>query len=132
MNKFLLILVMGFVLFPISFANGEVFDYTVYSEYTHVYKTIAWDAQSGATRYEFEVFSYDRQAVVLTGSTVQTQINIIIPKAGLSIMRVRACDENECSEFSESTDSTKATVAGQPKGWIFHRKLAPAGPIEIE
>ncbi len=130
MKKFLYI--VGFMLFPIFFANGEVLNHTIYADYTSRPVTIAWDAVSNATRYEFEGYSYERKANILTGSTQQTQIILTVPKTGITIFKVKACNDTECSIFAESTDAAYATVDGQPKGWVILRYLEPAGDIGIE
>ena len=124
--------IVGFMLFPIFFANGEVLNYTIYADYTSKPVTIAWDVVSNATRYEFEGYSYERKANILTGSTQQTQIILTIPKTGIMIFKVKACNNTECSVLAESTDVAYAVVDGQPKGWVILRYLEPTGGIGIE
>lgn len=137
---------MGFMLFPISFVNGEVQDYTTYSDYTEIPATIAWDSDAGAEYYNFELFHYEHNLVSATGNTQQTQITINFPRSGHYIFKVRSCTSQQptnttgltqvgsdwCTVFSESTDVSKATVNGQSKAWWIYRHVSPPGTVEIE
>jgi len=93
--------------------------------------TFAWDGDPAATRYEViatwidptNEFEYD------LGETTETQIIISRPRTGHFMFKVRACNTT-CSEWSESTDPTVATVDGQPKGWwVFWKVPPPTGPV---
>lgn len=130
------LLILGFVLFPIFFANGEVLNYTTYSDYTEIPKTIAWDPSENAEYYKFQAYHYEQNSIAVIGTTAQTQIIIHFPRSGHYIIKVKACAVQQeievCSEFSESTNSEFATVNGQPKAWWIFKHVSPPGPIGIE
>lgn len=125
------LLLIGLLIFNPIFINGQTFREGV--EYVKTDDIIfAWDISSEASRYEViatwidptNEFEYD------LGETTNTQITVSRPRTGHFKFKVRACSDSECSEWSESTDPTKATVDSQPKGWwVFWKVPPPTGPV---
>ena len=96
--------------------------------------TFGWDAVTGATSYEVKAIWIDPtdDFAYELGSTTGIQMVITRPRTGHLVFWVRACNDNGCSEWSESTDITKAVVDGQPGAWRVYWKVPPPGGIIIE
>ncbi len=81
--------------------------------------TFAWNASSGDVDH-YEVQAVDilhPQTVVALGST--TNLSITLNKLDNSIWkyRVRACNDNGCSRWADSTNPRDATVGKHHKAW---------------
>ena len=135
MKKLLIYLIMiGCLLI----SSTDVFSFTKWTGTEYMVNedtiTFVWDAVSNTDRYEVKViwidptnhFEYD------LGSTTGTQIVITRPRTGHLVFAVRACNDVECSEWSESIDMEKATVDGEPESWRVYWKVPPPGGIIIE
>lgn len=117
---------------------GPKIDATTYWGTTVEAVTIAWDASTGATRYEWKAYHPETSMVILAGNTATTTIAITLPKAGHFVIRLRACkpaedlaDPDLCSEWIDTLNATYAQVDGQAKSWWIYRVLAPPGDIEF-
>ena len=69
--------------------------------------TIMWDKSIGATHYEvlitwIEPDSENRQSSIITKDT---SIKVTRPKAGYFKAKVRACNNDGCSEWTDSIES---------------------------
>lgn len=110
------------------------YGYTTYFGSTDHSVTVSWDANDPAPdRYEVDLFNVERGTVEKagTGTATITSITFKLPFSGHFIARVRACTGENCSDWTESTDSEKALVDGVHKGWWLYGHIAPAGPIII-
>lgn len=68
--------------------------------------TITWDGSSGATYYEVQITVIDpasatQQAII---TTKKTSVKVRKPKAGYFKVKVRACNNVGCSEWTDSID----------------------------
>lgn len=91
--------------------------------------TLAWGASQGATRYEYRLVMFDKtpETFFSEGETTGTQVVISRPRTAHFRAEVRACND-ECSEWSKSTDPTRATVDGTPMGWWLWWKVPSLQP----
>lgn len=134
MNKLLICLLMiGCLLISTS-----VFAFTKWTGTEYMVDedtvTFAWDAVLDANKYEVKViwidptdpFEYDLEY------TTDTQMVITRPRTGHLVFAVRACNDDECSEWFKSTDIGKATVDGEPGVWRVYWKVPPPSGIIIE
>ena len=119
--------------FAFTIAIGDHVPWETYwlrSGSTH---TFQWDVSDGATKYKWENYSPVREAVMARGETTQNQATVTI-LTGHNVFNVAACGdvngEEQCSEFSVSTDSNVATVDAQAKGWWVFGVIGAPGPIE--
>ncbi|OEU68380.1 MAG: hypothetical protein BBJ57_02120 [Desulfobacterales bacterium PC51MH44] len=139
MKTKLLILLIGFVFFPISFVSGEMYDYVTYFDYTEKSEVFKWDADN-AEYYKFKLHHVEKDIDVAMGTTTQSQVRIHYPRSGHYIHFLKACttqikddDGNDlCSEWVDSTDPEYAKVNGEAQAWWVYRYLSPPGPIIIE
>lgn len=93
--------------------------------------TIAWElpAESApATHYKWQDWSPTRKVVLSKGTTQQTQVEVIVA-SGHNVFSVAACNDQGCTEQTYSTDSSRASVDGQAKGWWIFGVLGKPGPI---
>jgi len=103
--------------------------------------TIGWDAVEGATYYEWQALWVDplltdpektpTPVVKDSGSTTNTQVEIVRPYVGHIVFKVRSCNSSGCGlDWCYSTDSTCAvevledqTIKDQ--AWMVYWRLSP-------
>jgi hypothetical protein len=75
------------------------------------YVTFSWAEVEGAVNYQVEAIWIDpitgNSVAYNIGTVTETSIRINKPRIGFFIFRVRACNLDLCSEWSETTDESK-------------------------
>jgi hypothetical protein len=92
------ILFMG--IFDYTFGAEVHSDLTLYTTLTDKDVTIAWDDTNIELLdfFDFYMWNYGEEQKYLIGKTQQLQVTIKIPKTGLYIFYVRACDKAEADD----------------------------------
>jgi len=110
------------------------FDGTLY--YNKGTITVFWNPSTNATYYEVigtwmhpSNASYDIEYNY--GTTSATTLVLVQRRAGFFKFKVRACNNNHCSPYSESVDITKSVCSGVPCKWICYWIL-PAPIIVVQ
>ncbi len=109
-------------------------DITIYWAKTNEPMVLEWDPVPNVNYYECKLDWIQGDKVLQTyslGTTTNTQITITAPRAGVFVVRVRAC-EVSCSDWVLSIDTKYATVDGEHKAWIIIFSLPGVGPIIIK
>lgn len=126
----LLIAILAFVF---TLAVGDHVPWETYWLMSGSQVTAAWDPAPNATSYEWEVYSPVRKAVMIRGTTTQTQAAWAV-FTGHNVFQIKSCGEidgePQCSEFGYSTEAERATVDGEAKGWWIFGVIGAPGPIE--
>jgi hypothetical protein len=96
---------------------------------------MAWDVVPMADYYEVKAVWVGSSGVKQEypiGITEDVEADVSRPRTGHFFMKVRACNEEGCGEYSESTDPTVSTVDGEPMGWrvFFELPPPPSGGID--
>lgn len=91
--------------------------------------TVSWDAEDAATYYEVHLVDEDTGAETpnVNARVTDPETIVKLPRSGHYMVKIRACNEKECSDWTESTDPTKALVNGQAKGWLLDGRVAAPG-----
>lgn len=93
--------------------------------------TVAWDKveNSNLTEYRWEAVQPEKNFAVIARGTVpqrdNPQFTVQLGKAGHYVFRVKSCSEEECSDWTLSTDPEKSVVDGTPQAWMIYLYLAP-------
>jgi hypothetical protein len=140
---FILVLFLSFTLVPKIGAQLFTYpgtgiskvDLVTYVTTTATLITVSWEPSVGATEYEIELFSVNRNAVVVTSKTTATEMSIIPPFQGIFIVSIRATAINaegttDYSEWASSDNPTFSTVDGIERGWWIYAFIAPPGEIQ--
>ena len=118
-------------IFFVCLGNSEAIElisgrdiYVVYSGET---VKMGWDTSQGANYYDLKAWHYEQEMPVQSNQWVNiqaTQISIPVPRSGHFIWQVRACNNEGCSDWSESINSS---VTNNKPWWVYAHVAPPSG-----
>ena len=117
-----LTLVIVAVVFPF-----EAKDYVTYFGTTDKEISVSWDPNDPAPeRYEVSLKNIERDTMTPIWSGPLPPAIIKLPHSGHFVPMIRACQEEQCGGWAESTNIEVARVDGQPRAWWLYGYIAPA------
>lgn len=125
-------------LFLASIVYGEEYDHYDYWIYTSGEITVGWDPVSNVIEYESRFYNVERKTYVAIGRTSSSQITFKCPRSGHYRAEVKSIgNPNEDgsdnhSEWSDSFNTDRAVVNGQPRSWWIYCRVAPPTDVVIE
>jgi hypothetical protein len=105
-------------------------DITLYTTLTDKDVTIAWDDTNTELLdfFDFYMWNYGEEQKYIIGKTQQLQVTIMIPKTGLYIFYIRACDKIETDDTRNCSEYVNSNLVGSVTKIPYGKVEDPANP----
>jgi hypothetical protein len=117
MKKTWLYIILATLIFTVSYATD--IDGYFYWVTPGTRRTIAWDAISGADKYEVSIRRLESGRTLYQGFVTTPQITVKFNSTGHNVVYIRAISGNTVGEWQNTLDPVVSSVNGKPKAWVI-------------
>lgn len=129
-KRFIVFLFLIIFYVPFAFGAEVHSNLTLYTTSTDQDVTIAWDDTNITLEdfFDFYMWNFGEERKYLIGKTQQLQVTIRIPRTGLYVFYIRACDKIDTDDTRECSTYANSNLVDSETGIPYGKIEDPANP----